>query len=178
VSKQAVSQLVEILVRRGYRVRRDDPEDGRRVELDVTERGQAVVDAVVRACDSVDEELAFVVSKSELLGFRKALTAPAEIKVERALRGAGKRRPRRRPARFEPIFPVRDLTAAMAPLRKSRVQDPFFRPTTVSPTGASCRSIWRSSLATMQRPTEPPPICRYRMPTPSKRLGASQVSAA
>jgi DNA-binding MarR family transcriptional regulator/catechol 2,3-dioxygenase-like lactoylglutathione lyase family enzyme len=114
ISKQAVSQLVETLVRQGYLVKRDNPEDGRRVDLDVTERGHEAVDAVVRAVDSVDAELALAVSKSELLVFRKALTALAEIKTERALRGASKRRPGRDRAQFEPIFPVRDLTAALA----------------------------------------------------------------
>jgi DNA-binding MarR family transcriptional regulator len=113
ISKQAVSQLVDTLVRRSYLVRRDDPEDGRRVDLDVTERGQEVVDAVVRAVDSVDQELALAVSTSELLAFRKALTALAEIKTARVLRGASKRRPSRDRARLEPIFPVRELTAAL-----------------------------------------------------------------
>jgi catechol 2,3-dioxygenase-like lactoylglutathione lyase family enzyme/DNA-binding HxlR family transcriptional regulator len=114
ISKQAVSQLVETLVGRGYLVRNDDPEDGRRVGLDVTERGQEVVDAVLRACDSVDSELAGVVSDSELVAFRKALTALAEIKTERALRGVSKRRPRRNRTEVHPIFPVRNLAAALA----------------------------------------------------------------
>jgi catechol 2,3-dioxygenase-like lactoylglutathione lyase family enzyme len=55
ISKQAVSQLVETLVGRGYLLRSGDPEDGRRVALEV----------------------------------------------------------KRRAARFEPIFPVRELTAAL-----------------------------------------------------------------
>lgn len=114
ISKQAVSQLVETLVGRGYLLRSGDPEDGRRVALEVTERGREVVEAVVRSCDSVDEELAAVVSASELLAFRKALAALSQIKTERVLRGASKRRPKRQGARFEPIFPVRDLAAALA----------------------------------------------------------------
>ena len=115
ISKQAVSQLVETLVRRGYLVRSEDPDDGRRVALDVTERGREVIDAVVRAVDSVDGELAATVSASELVAFRKTLAALTQIKAERIVRGASKRRTQRRGgARFEPIFPVRDLAAAQA----------------------------------------------------------------
>jgi DNA-binding MarR family transcriptional regulator/catechol 2,3-dioxygenase-like lactoylglutathione lyase family enzyme len=114
VSKQAISQLVETLVQRGYLVRTSDPDDARRVVLAVTEPGQDVIDAVVRAVDSVDEELAAVVSGPELLAFRKALAALARIKTERIRRGASRSRPERRRTRFEPIFPVRDLAAALA----------------------------------------------------------------
>jgi DNA-binding MarR family transcriptional regulator len=113
VSKQAISQLVETLVRRGLLVRKDDPEDGRRVDLAVTERGHEAVDAIVRGADSVDEELAGTVSEPELLAFRKALTALAQIKSERIRRGTSKRRPRTGRARFEPILPVGDLSAAL-----------------------------------------------------------------
>jgi DNA-binding MarR family transcriptional regulator/catechol 2,3-dioxygenase-like lactoylglutathione lyase family enzyme len=114
ISKQAVSQLIETLVRRGYLLRGDNPEDGRRVDLDVTERGREVLDAVARAVDSVDEELAAAISTAELRAFRKALTALADIKTDRILRGVSKRRPRRERAGLEPILAVRDLAVAMA----------------------------------------------------------------
>jgi DNA-binding MarR family transcriptional regulator/catechol 2,3-dioxygenase-like lactoylglutathione lyase family enzyme len=113
VSKQAVSQLVETLVGRGYLVRGEDPADGRRVALDVTDRGREAMDAVVRAVDSVDRKLASAISASELLAFRKALAALVDIKVERTGRGARQRRSTGSRARFEPIFPVRDLASAL-----------------------------------------------------------------
>jgi len=114
ISKQAVSQLVETLVQRGYLIRSGDPKDGRRVALSVTARGQEVVDAVVRAVDAVDEELAAAVSSSEMLAFRKTLSALSRIKAQRVLRGVSTRKVPRGTARFEPIFPVRDLAAALA----------------------------------------------------------------
>jgi DNA-binding MarR family transcriptional regulator len=114
ISKQAISQLVETLVERGYLSRTGDPHDGRRIVLHVTERGREVIDAVIHAVDSVDEALAGVLSDAELVAFRKALAALAEIKTKRVNLGASKLRPSRSDPRLEPIFPVRDLTTAMA----------------------------------------------------------------
>jgi catechol 2,3-dioxygenase-like lactoylglutathione lyase family enzyme len=45
---------------------------------------------------------------------RAALMALTEIKGEAVATGAGKRRPERELRRFSPIFPVRDLAAALA----------------------------------------------------------------
>jgi DNA-binding MarR family transcriptional regulator/catechol 2,3-dioxygenase-like lactoylglutathione lyase family enzyme len=114
ITKQAVSQLIQNLVQRGFVVRRDDPGDGRRVGLELTERGHEIVHAVVRAVDSVDGELAAAVSPAEVEAFRKALTALARIKTERVRHGTSTRRPPRTEGRFEPIFPVRDLRASLA----------------------------------------------------------------
>ena len=47
VSKQAASQLIDTLVLRGYLERRVDPDDRRRMEIELTDRGRAVA-AVVR----------------------------------------------------------------------------------------------------------------------------------
>ena len=76
------------MVRRGCLLSSVDAEDGRRIALELTRRGQAAVDAVVRAVDAVDAELAEAVSAAELRALRKALAALGEIKTERALRGA------------------------------------------------------------------------------------------
>lgn len=89
VSKQAVSQLIEVLVQRGYLIRGEDPTDGRRVALDLTERGDEVTAAVARAVDSVDEELTAVVSSEGVATFRRALAALAAIKSDRVEGGVG-----------------------------------------------------------------------------------------
>ena len=47
VTKQAVSQAIDVLVNRGYLTRRTDPGDRRRVVLELTGRGQEVVDAAL-----------------------------------------------------------------------------------------------------------------------------------
>ena len=49
VSKQAVSQVIDALVDRGYLNRGADPGDRRRIVLELTERGQDAVAAVARA---------------------------------------------------------------------------------------------------------------------------------
>src|SRR5580704_958654 len=48
VTKQAISQVVDILVNRGYLTRQPTPGDRRRVDLKLTDRGLEVVEAVVR----------------------------------------------------------------------------------------------------------------------------------
>ena len=57
VTKQAVSQAIEILASRGYLERNPDPGDRRRISLALTPRGQQVVEAVVRGVESVDARL-------------------------------------------------------------------------------------------------------------------------
>lgn len=57
VSKQAVSQSVDGLVRRGYLARVPDPKDRRRVNLALTDRGRAAGNVVRSAIERVDEEL-------------------------------------------------------------------------------------------------------------------------
>ena len=46
VTKQAVSQVVDILVVRGYLDRRPDTDDRRRIALDLTDSGRQAVEAV------------------------------------------------------------------------------------------------------------------------------------
>src|SRR5215469_16684337 len=52
VTKQAVSQAIDVLVDRGYLERLTPEGDRRRVDLAVTDRGQRVLEAVVRAVDA------------------------------------------------------------------------------------------------------------------------------
>jgi DNA-binding MarR family transcriptional regulator len=114
VTKQAVSQAVEILARRGYLERNTDPGDRRRLSLTLTPRGLQVVDAVVRGVESVDARLLERVPAGQVAAMRTALMALAEIKSDAAATGAGERRPPRQFRQFSPIFPVRDMTAALA----------------------------------------------------------------
>jgi DNA-binding MarR family transcriptional regulator len=114
VTKQAVSQVIDLLVSRGYLEREPDPDDRRRVRLSLTERGEDVAAAVQRGVEAVDRQLDAVVSPEHVAALRSALGALAGIKQADIATGAGRARPARQLLRFYPIFPVRDLRAALA----------------------------------------------------------------
>ena len=83
VSKQAVSQLLDTLVLRGYLTRDIDPADRRRMVLGLTDRGTAAAAAVRDAVATVDAELSAMISPAELAGLRAGLTALGKIKRDR-----------------------------------------------------------------------------------------------
>ncbi|MGA3216266.1 MAG: MarR family transcriptional regulator [Acidimicrobiales bacterium] len=114
VTKQAVSLLIDVLTERGYLERSPDPEDRRRIALNLTRRGQEVIEAVSRAVEAVDAQLADRVPPEYIKATRATLGALAEIKTTAVATGAGAPRPVRQLRRFSPIFPVRDLAAALA----------------------------------------------------------------
>jgi DNA-binding MarR family transcriptional regulator/catechol 2,3-dioxygenase-like lactoylglutathione lyase family enzyme len=114
VTKQAVSQVTDTLVSRGYLERSPDPDDRRRVILELTERGRLVLEAVARGVDAVDRQLRERVPAGQVDAMRAALRALAEIKTASPAAGTGRRRPGRQLRSFSPIFPVRDLAAALA----------------------------------------------------------------
>ena len=114
VTKQAVSQVIDILVNRGYLERSPDPDDRRRIALELTERGREVVDAVVRGVETVDRQLRERVPPAQIEAARAVLLALTEIKGAGLATGAGRKRPARQLRRFSPIFPVRDLADALA----------------------------------------------------------------
>ena len=114
VTKQAVSQAIDILASRGYLERNPDPGDRRRITLRLTARGQEVLDAVVRGTEAVDARLLERVPAGQVGAMRSALLALAGIKTDAVASGAGKRRPPSQFRQFSPIFPVRDMTAALA----------------------------------------------------------------
>jgi DNA-binding MarR family transcriptional regulator len=114
VSKQAVSQIVDVLVNRGYLDRSPDQADRRRNTLTLTERGQEVVGAVWRGTEAIDRELALRVSPEEVEAMRSGLLALADIKAETTAASTARPRPARRFRGFSPIFPVRDMAAALA----------------------------------------------------------------
>jgi DNA-binding MarR family transcriptional regulator/catechol 2,3-dioxygenase-like lactoylglutathione lyase family enzyme len=113
VTKQAVSQTIDALVNRGYLERQSDPDDRRRNLLELTERGQQALDAVITGVDEIDDQLAEEISPQEYDATRKTLAAMARIKVTRLGSGTSRRRPRSMLQRVSPIFPVRDLAAAL-----------------------------------------------------------------
>ncbi len=114
VTKQAVSQVIDILANRGYLTRRPAPGDRRRVDLELTDRGLEVVEAVFRGVEAVDRQLQERVSLEQIEAMRSVLIALTEIKTVAIATGAGQRRPGRQLRSFSPIFPVRDLGAALA----------------------------------------------------------------
>ena len=114
VSKQAVSQVVDTLVNRGYLERHPDPSDRRRITLTVTDRGQEVVEAVWRGTEAIDQALAARVPAGTVDAMRTGLMALGDIKDATTSAGIAQRRPVRRFRQFSPIFPVRDMASALA----------------------------------------------------------------
>lgn len=105
-NKRAVSQVDDILVSRGYVARGPDPE--------LTERGRVAADAVLRGIGEVDRQLAERIGADKVAVMREALGTLAEISSGGQPRVAGRsRRADRELRRFCPIFPVRDLRAAL-----------------------------------------------------------------
>jgi DNA-binding MarR family transcriptional regulator/catechol 2,3-dioxygenase-like lactoylglutathione lyase family enzyme len=113
VTKQALSQTVEGLVNRGYLERQTDPEDRRRILLELTEVGRQVVEAISDGIDEIDRQLADEISPQEYHATRKTLAAMARLKVTRLEAGTSRRRPGAQLRRFSPIFPVRDLATSL-----------------------------------------------------------------
>ncbi len=90
VSKQAASQLIDVLVIRGYMRRQVDAGDRRRQTLEVTDRGRGAAAAVRSAVLAVDAQLAELISPDELAGLRAGLEALITIRerLEDATRSA------------------------------------------------------------------------------------------
>jgi DNA-binding MarR family transcriptional regulator len=114
VTKQAVSQVIEILVNRGYLTRSTDPGDRRRVVLELTDVGQEVVDAVLSGIEAVDRRLAERVSSGQVDAMRAALIALTQIKSTAIGTGEGRRPSSPQFRLLSPVFPVRDLSMALA----------------------------------------------------------------
>ncbi len=114
VTKQAVSQVVDILVNRGYLYRHPDASDRRRITLELTARGHEVVEAVWRGTEAIDSQLATRLLPEQIDAMRSGLMALADIKAQTTAVGAGRRRPGRRLRHFSPIFPVREMASALA----------------------------------------------------------------
>jgi DNA-binding MarR family transcriptional regulator len=76
-SKQAISQLVELLATRGYLERAPDRGDRRRVTLRLTRRGRAAASTIARACESLEAQAREEVGAQGLEQARAAIAALA-----------------------------------------------------------------------------------------------------
>jgi DNA-binding MarR family transcriptional regulator len=114
VSKQAISQVIDVLVNRGYLDRSADQSDRRRITLELTQRGHEVVAAVWLGTEAIERDLATRMSLEVVEAMRAGLMALGDIKAEATAADTGRPRPPRRLQKFSPIFPVRDMEAALA----------------------------------------------------------------
>jgi len=80
ISKQAVGQLVDVLVLRGYLERTPDADDRRRLNLSLTERGQAVAQATSVAVKAIEAALTERVGAERIAHTRETLTALATLR--------------------------------------------------------------------------------------------------
>ena len=163
---------------RGYLERGPDPDDRRRIALELTERGQDVAAAVLRGVNAVEDQLRKRVSPDQIEAARSVLLALGDIKGVGLSTGAGRKRPARKFRRFSPIFPVRDLGAALA--HYAALGFDTLADGDSDSYGFATRqgraSIWLSAEATSHS-TLVRPISTSAMPTPSTRSGADRVSA-
>jgi DNA-binding MarR family transcriptional regulator len=83
VTKQAASQLIDTLVIRGYLTREVNPDDRRRLTIELTDRGRGAAGVVRAAIEAVDAELAQMISAEERAGLRAGLLALTKIKERR-----------------------------------------------------------------------------------------------
>jgi DNA-binding MarR family transcriptional regulator len=79
ISKQAVSQLIDTMVMRGYLDRTADTEDRRRMLITLTPRGAEAARVCGEAANDVDEELAGRLGADGVEALRSGLTILAEL---------------------------------------------------------------------------------------------------
>jgi DNA-binding MarR family transcriptional regulator len=79
VSKQAASKLIDTLVIRGYVERGVDPEDRRRLTLELTERGEEAARVGWEAIDRIDRELEAKVGAAAIKQVRATVGALIEL---------------------------------------------------------------------------------------------------
>jgi DNA-binding MarR family transcriptional regulator len=82
ISKQAVSQLIDTMVTRGYLERTPDAEDRRRMQLTLTPRGEAAATVSWQAATRTDEELERRLSVDGVAALRAGLIALSEMAGE------------------------------------------------------------------------------------------------
>jgi DNA-binding MarR family transcriptional regulator len=79
VSKQAVGQLVDTLVLRGYLERKEDDEDRRKSNIVLTKRGRAAAAIQAEARGKIDAELISRVGQENVLRTRRTLAALIDL---------------------------------------------------------------------------------------------------
>jgi DNA-binding MarR family transcriptional regulator len=80
ITKQAASQLIDTLVIRGYVVRQVNPDDRRRMDIELTERGIDAAAAVREGVVAVDDELAERLSPEQIAALRLGLVELSKIR--------------------------------------------------------------------------------------------------
>lgn len=75
VTKQAMAEVVDSLVARGYVARRPDPSDGRAKLIVFTDRGWAAVSTAVDAIDAIERDLARRLGAPGVEALRSTLSA-------------------------------------------------------------------------------------------------------
>ena len=73
ISKQSAGQLVDALVARGYLERAVDPEDRRKLNVTLTERGKAAAAAQTEARQQIDAALAAQIGEDGIRQVKRAL---------------------------------------------------------------------------------------------------------
>jgi DNA-binding MarR family transcriptional regulator len=73
ISASGASQQVDKLVARGFLMRQDDPDDRRRLSLELTERGQQATGEISRATRTFIESALSVLTPDELADFHRLL---------------------------------------------------------------------------------------------------------
>lgn len=84
ISKQAVSQLVDTLVARGYVVRLPDETDRRRLMIALTDRGAAAAEEIRASVAAVDAAFEQAVGAEEVARVRAALGALIRLEPDQA----------------------------------------------------------------------------------------------
>lgn len=82
VSKQAASKLIDTLVVRGYLTRGVDPDDRRRLTLELTGRGRAAAEVGWEATDRIDRGLEEAVGADAIRQMRATVGALVELHEE------------------------------------------------------------------------------------------------
>jgi DNA-binding MarR family transcriptional regulator len=82
ISKQAVSQLIDTMVMRGYLDRTPDTEDRRRMLLTLTPRGAAAATVSWQAATGADEELERRLTADGVAALRAGLVTLCEMAEE------------------------------------------------------------------------------------------------
>jgi DNA-binding MarR family transcriptional regulator len=80
VTKQAASELIDTLVLRGFLSRATDPDDRRRVNVTLTDRGHMAADAILAAVTAVDQKLTELLGITGVEQLRAGLVALCDIR--------------------------------------------------------------------------------------------------
>jgi DNA-binding MarR family transcriptional regulator len=79
ISKQSAGQLVDTLVMRGYLERAVDPDDRRKLNVALTERGRAAAATQAAARERVDAELVARIGAADVEAMRRGLAGLVDL---------------------------------------------------------------------------------------------------